>query len=138
MDNPYLIGTRTLPIKEQAMVRGYRVSRVSDADAATFKAEAKTLRKVLKLIQRDRQDLSWRGADYNQIYALLQCLTPIRERLRYWLAILMEDHHRIRPPVSLWDAWNKLRYSTDYETGELEYLANRNGVPAIPRIYVKE
>ena len=34
------------------------------------------------------------------------------------------DEHRIRSPVRLWDAWNKLRNAADHEAAELEWLSN--------------
>jgi hypothetical protein len=124
---------------------GSRVARVSDADAAAFKAEAPAIRKALKAIKRDRQDQSFRIKNSRtvripisaaQIEALHARLAPIRERLRYLHGILMADERRIRAPVRLWDVWHRFRNAVDFDTGELEYLAEREGLPVPPRVRV--
>jgi hypothetical protein len=126
---------------------GPRAARVSDADMALFKAEVPAIRKALKAIKWDRWNQSARKGDNqrligqrpmsaDQLNAMKQRLTPIRERLRYWQTILQADAKHVRHPVALWDTWHKLRDKVDFEDGEIEYLADREGLPAMPRTYV--
>jgi hypothetical protein len=77
--------------------------RVPEPHQAAFKSEAPVLRKTLKLIRRG---LMRPQAD---LATLREQLAHVQGRLSYWQTVLMEDEHRIRSPVHLWDAWNHLR-----------------------------
>jgi hypothetical protein len=114
-------------------------NRVSAADHAAFVAEAKSIRKTLRTIKRDRrrQFYGKQGPGHHewhptadQLAAHRARIMPIRDRLRYWRTVLMVDDVNIKHPVRLWDIWNRLCMSTDLEITDLAYKFGDKAIEA--------
>jgi hypothetical protein len=99
--------------------------RISATDHVAFVTEAKSIRKALRAIKKDRLRSfygrhGW-GPTADQLAAHRARIMPIRDRLRYWRTVLMADERRIKHPVRLWDSWNRLCMLADLEITDLAY-----------------
>jgi len=108
--------------------------RTSAADHAAFVAEAKSIRKTLRAIKKDRLRSFYGSHGWapttDQLATHRARIMPIRDRLRYWRTVLMADERRIKHPVRLWDSWNRLRLATDLEVTDLAHDFSDKSVKA--------
>lgn len=95
-----------------------RPDPVTVEERAAFKAEMPTLRAAIKRIRRTR----WRRPDVQTIARLKSEAAACRARLDFWENVLVVEGNKIRSPVRLWNALNKLAMMAEINELELEEL----------------
>jgi hypothetical protein len=105
-----------------------RPARVTAEEHAAFNAKMPKLRKAVKAIKVERCKFldARRPPDQQTVQRRKTAQAEARERMDYWFGVLQIDR-KVRAPVRLWDALNKLRYIADVNEVETDYFEKHPG-----------